>query len=268
MLVALSAALVPAFLFAPGPLAASMSGGGFGSQRILIDRLSESFVDYWNSGDRKFPPGLARAVDYWCDYHVVKAVIAAALLAVLTALGVLLWKAFLRAGGLGAGGRTALASGGVVVTALALVSLAAVVANVQGAIAPLSSLLSMLPMHTSHGELADTLDQVRQRLAEYPDAGDRTPPAVEVMVSDFARYHVVIAVAAPLVAAVFVALGVVSWKRFARTGASDRRTRRVFGTIVLVSALLSAAFIVVAVANAATAAHPAPALLDFFKGGW
>jgi hypothetical protein len=268
VLVALAVALVPAFLFAPGPLAASMSGGGFGDQRNLIDSLSESFVDYWSSGERNFPPGLERVVEYWLDYHVVKAVIAATLLAVLITLGVLLWKAFLRAGGLGAGGRAALASAGVVVTALTLFSLAAVMATLQGATAPLSSLLSMLPMHASHGELADTLDQVRQRLADYPNSGDRTPPAIEVMVSDFSRYHAVIAVAAPMVAAVLVAMSVLSWKRLARTGASDGRTRRVFRSFGLLSALLSSGFIVVAVANLTIAADSAPALLAFFNGGW
>lgn len=268
VLVGLAMALVPAFIFAPGPLAASMSGGGFGDQHNLIDSLSESFVDYWNSGDRNFSPGLERVVDYWLHYHAVKAVIAATLLTVLTTLGVLLWKAFLRAGGLGAGGMAALGSAGVVVTALALFSLAAVMANIQGAIAPFSSLLSMLPMHASRGELADTLDQVRQRLADYPNSGDRTPPAIEVMVSDFSRYHAVIAVAATMVVAVLVGMSVASWKRFARTGASHRRTRNVFRAFGLLSALLSSGVIVVAVANLTTTADPAPALLAFFRGGW
>jgi len=46
VLVALAVALVPAFVYAPGPLAGSMSGGGFGDQRHLIDSLSASFVGY------------------------------------------------------------------------------------------------------------------------------------------------------------------------------------------------------------------------------
>lgn len=268
MLVALAVALVPAFVLTPGPLATSMSGRGFGDRRHLIDSLSASFVGYWNSGDRKFSPGLERVVDYWLYYHVVKAVIAVILLAVLIMLGVLLWKAIPRADGLGMGYRAALATAGVVVTALALVSLAAVMANIQGAIAPFSSLMSMLPMHPSHGELADTLDQVRQQLAHYPDASDRTPPAIQVMVSDFSLYHVVIAVTAPMAAVVFIGMSVVSWRRSAGTGASDRRTRRVFRSFGLLWALLSLAFIILTVANVSVAADPAPALLAFFKGGW
>ncbi|MGW3122792.1 hypothetical protein ACWDBW_37715 [Streptomyces sp. NPDC001107] len=268
MRVVVAAALVPAFVFAPGPLAARMSGGGFGDRRHFIDSLSASLVAYWNSGDRSFSPGLERVVDYWLHYHMVKAAIAASLLAVLISLAVLLWKAFLRADGLGAGRRAVLATAGVVVTALALVSLAAVMANTQGAIAPLSSLLSMLPMHSSHGELANALQQIRQHLTDYPNAGDRTPPAIEVMVSDFAVYHVVIAVAAVTVAVVLIVMSVVSWRRFARAEAYDRRTRRVLRSFGLLWAVLSLPFIVLAVANVSVAADPAPALLAFFKGGW
>jgi hypothetical protein len=36
----------------------------------------------------------------------------------------------------------------------------------------------------------------------------------------------------------------------------------------VLSAVLAVAGIVVAVANAGTAAHPVPALLDFFQNGW
>ncbi|MFB7475160.1 hypothetical protein [Kitasatospora sp. NPDC056184] len=272
MLAGLAAGLVPAFVLAPGPLAARMSGGGFGDQRHLIDSFSTSFVGYWSSGDRDLSPDLERVVDYWLGYHVVKASIAAALLAVLIALGVRLWKAFgqahERGAGLGAGRTAALATAGIAVTALGLASAAAVMANVQGAMAPLSSLLSMLPTHPPHGALADTLDQVRRQLADYPQAGDRTPPAVEALVGDFSLYHLVIAVAAPVVAVALVGLSVVAWRRSARTAASDRRARRVLRSFGLLWAVLSLGFVVLAAANASTAADPAPALLAFFRGGW
>ncbi|MFG3417646.1 hypothetical protein [Micromonospora sp. NPDC048063] len=268
MLVALAVALVAAFVVAPRTLAASGSGGGFVERRDLVEALGEEFVKYWRSGERDLSPGLQRVVDYWFRYHLAKAVIAAILLIVLVALGLLLWKAFLRAGGIGAGRRAALASGGVLVTMLALFSLAMVMANVQGAVAPYASLLPMLASGGTDGELADTLDQVRQRLADSLSAGDRTPPALEVMISDFSRYHVAMAVVAGIVAAVLVGTSVVSWTRFARTGPSDRRTRRVLGSFGVLSALLSLVVIVVIVANTTTAADPAPALLAFFDGGW
>ncbi|MFC8826651.1 hypothetical protein ACFT9I_15060 [Streptomyces sp. NPDC057137] len=272
--VAVAVALVPAFVLVPRAWAARMSDGGFTDERALGESLPGPFVDYWNSGDREFPPDLARLVDYWFHYHVAKAVIAALLLIVLVALGSGLWKVFLRAGGLGAGSRAALASAGVLVTTLALFSLAALMANIQGAVAPFSSLLPMLPLDAPEGELAAALDQIKQGLAENPNpnvspnANDRTTPALQEMISDFSRYHAVIAVAAAIVGAVLVGVSVVLWKRFARTGASDRRTRRVLGSFGVLSALLSPAMIVVAVANAITTADSTPALLGFFEGGW
>ncbi|MFD7427346.1 hypothetical protein ACFV6Z_09855 [Streptomyces sp. NPDC059818] len=267
-LAALAVALGLAFVLAPGPVAGSMPGGGYGGRRGLDARLSAYFVDYWRSGERSFPPALRGVVDYWSRYHVVKAVVAAVLLAVLIALGALLWKAFLRGGALTAGSRAALASAGVVVTALALFSLALAVANIQGAVAPFSSLMSMLPVHASHGELADVLDRIRQQLAGYPDAGGATAPPLRVMVSDFGRYHAVVAVAATVVALALAALSALSWRRFAGTAASDRRTRRVLRSAGLLSALSAAAVLVIAAANTATTADPAPALLAFFEGGW
>ncbi|MCX4681046.1 hypothetical protein OG413_38215 [Streptomyces sp. NBC_01433] len=261
-------ALVAAFVVAPGTLAARGADGGLADSHRLTEAVRQALVGYWSSGDREFTPGLERVVDYWFRYHVAKAVIAAILLIVLVALGVLLWKAFLKAGGLGAGRRVALASAGVLVTMLALLSLVTVMANVQGAVAPLSSLLPLLAVGTTDGELADTLDHVRQRLADSLGTGGQTPPALEVMISDFARYHVAMAVVGSIVAVVLIGMSVVSWMRFARTELSDRRTRRVWGSFGALSALLSLVVIVVAVANTTTAADPAPALLAFFEGGW
>ncbi|GGZ63171.1 hypothetical protein GCM10010371_23390 [Streptomyces subrutilus] len=266
-LAALAVVLAAAFVGAPGPLAARLSGGGFGDRRGLVESLSAAFVGYWNSGDRAFTPGLERVVAYWTHYHVVKAVAAALLLIVLGTLGVLLWKAFLRAGS-GAGRRAALASAGSVVTALALFSLVTVLANVQGAAAPFSSLLPVLPLRTADGELAAVLAQTGQHLAALPRAGDPGPAAVEVMVGDFARYHAVLAVAAATVAVVLLGLAVVAWRRGPGAAAGDRRTRRVLRSFAVLAALVAAAFAVVAVANATTTADPAPALLAFFDGGW
>ncbi|WP_329072044.1 hypothetical protein [Streptomyces sp. NBC_01429] len=269
VLVALAVALVAAFFVAPGRLASSGTGSGLVDEHHLGKAFRAAFVGYWSSGDRGFSPDLESVVDYWFRYHVAKAVIAALLLTVLVALGVLLWKAFLRAGGLGAGRRAALAAGGIFAAMLGLLSSVVVMANIQGATAPFASLFPMLVVRTADGELADTLDQVRQRLAEPQSAGARTPPALTVMISDFSRYHVVLAVLAAIAAVVLIGLSVLLWKRFARTGAgSDRRTRRVVGSFGVLSALLSLALIVVAVANTTSAADPAPALLSLFEGGW
>ena len=271
LLTALAVALGAAFVLAPGWLAAGPSDRGFGERRNLVATLRQGFVEYWKSGDRGFSPELERVVDYWYRYHVVKAVCAALLLVVLVVLGVLLWKAFLR--GTTALRTGALASAGVVVTVLALGSLAALMANVQGATAPFSSVVSMLPLGAPDGQLAGVAGQVRQDLAHYSGADEQHTPAVEVMVNDFGRYHAVLAVAASLVAVVLIGLSVLAWKRFAGArargaGRQERRVRRLLGALGVVSVLLSCATIIIVVANVGTAADPAPALLGFFEGGW
>ncbi|MFI9507798.1 hypothetical protein [Nocardia sp. NPDC052566] len=257
-LTALAAALVAAFVVAPGTLAARWSGGSI-DESNLRGALRDAFIGYWRAGERGFPPDLARVVDYWFRYHVVKGVIAAVLLIVLVALGVLLWRGFLRAAGVG--DKVALGSGGVVVTAVGVLSLLAVMANIQGVAAPFSSLLPMLGVGEAEGELGETVDQVRQRLA---DSSDGRP--LDVMIGDFARYHVAMAVIAAIVAVVFLGTSVLLWKRFA--GTSDRRARWVFGSFGALSVLSSLAMCGVVAANTMAAVHSASALLGFFNGGW
>jgi hypothetical protein len=266
-LAAAAAALVAAFVVVP-PLVAGGPGGGFADERHLTDAVRAAFVGYWRSGRREFSPDLDRIVDYWFHFHVVKAAISAILLIALVALGVLLWKAFLRGGGLGTGKGAAHAASGVLVTILALVSLAALMANVQGAAAPFASLFPMLTDGAPDAELAATLEQARQLLAAAPGAGGRTPPALGALISGFSWYHAAMAVIASIVAVVLIGTSVLLWKRFAATASSDRRTRRVLGSFGVVAVLLSLATIVLVVANATTAADRGPALLALLEGGW
>lgn len=111
MLAVLAVALAAAFVVAPRMLA-GIGGGGFAGRRSLVKALRKSLIGYWNSGDRDLSPDLQRVVDYWLRYHLAKAAIAAILLVVLFALGVLIWKAFLTVGGLGTGARAVLVSAG------------------------------------------------------------------------------------------------------------------------------------------------------------
>ncbi|MFJ9118003.1 hypothetical protein ACIRJO_20900 [Streptomyces sp. NPDC102394] len=269
LLATLAAALVPALLLAPHALAANGSQDGLADQRHLVDAVGDGFVGYWHAGDRRLSPDMRQLVDYWFRFHVAKAVIAALLLLVLTALGVLLWRAYARSGGPGTARRAALAAAGTCVAALSLLSLLVVMANVQGAAAPFTSLLSMLPVGTpGHGALADTLDQVRRRLtdASHP-GGAPAPPALATMISDNSRYHATLAVTAGVVATVFAGMSVALWRRFARTGTPRRRTRRVLGSFGALSGVASLALVVLAVANTTTATDSARGLLIFFNGG-
>jgi len=266
LFVALSAGLGAAFVYAPRWVAASTPGGGFADQRTLIASLRDAFGEYWGAGSRNFAPPMRRIVDYWFRYHVAKAVVAALLVGVLVTLCVVLWRTYLRTG-LGAWGKGAIAAAWGLAATLALVSVALVAANIQGAVAPFSSLLSMLPAAKRDGRFAATLDQVRQGLAHYSGADNRTSPALRGMVDDFALYHVVVVVVAAVVALVLIGMSVLVWRRFARAG-GERRARRAFATFGVASLAASLIVLVIAAANLTTVAAPAPALLAFFQGGW
>ncbi|MGW9209433.1 hypothetical protein ACWGR4_20895 [Embleya sp. NPDC055664] len=268
LLVGAVVALIAALFVVPPILAEHIAGEGSVDQDNLAASFRTAFVEYWRAGRRDFTPGMDRAVDYWFRFHVVKAVIAAILLVVVVALGMLVWRAFLRARDLGTGRRAGLVSAGVFVTMLGAGALATVMANIQGAVAPFSSLLTLLPSGAAEGETGDTLRQVREALDAPSGKGERTPPALDLMIDDFARYHAALAVVAGLVAVVLIGLAVVVWRRFAATEAADRRTRRLlgwFGVLAVASVLV---VLVVVMANVGTTADPKPALAAFFEGGW
>ncbi len=259
-LAAVTATLVVGFVVAPPVLAAAWSGRAFVDQGDLVAAVREAFVGYWHSGDSRLTPDMQSLADYWMRYHVVKAVLAALVLAALVAFGVLLGRRYVTSGDLGVGRRVGFAAAGVLGAMLAAVASAAVMANIQGAVAPFSSLLSMLPVGEPGGELTDTLTQIEQRLAD----GDRTPPALDAMIRDFAEYHAAMAVVAACAAAVLLGVSVLSWRR---ARAAARRARRPLRWVGALSTVSVVALIVVAVANAGTAADPAPALVTFFDGG-
>ncbi|MEU6586201.1 hypothetical protein [Nocardia sp. NPDC046763] len=261
VLTALALVLTTALVLAPAWLADS-GPSDFADQHKLRRALRDGFVAYWNSGNRTHPPALISVINYWFRYHVAKGAIAAVLLIVLIALATLLWKAYLRAGGLGAAQQYALVTAGTLVSLFALAALLTVIANIQGAVAPFSSLLPMLPSGANDPQLAATFDQIRQQLTEATGAA----PPVNDMVSDFTRYHVTMAIIAAILATTALGLTAVSWKRFARS--ADTRTRRILCGSGIVTALLSLASIVLLTANTTSAMHSTSALSAFFNGGW
>jgi len=258
-LAVLAAALVVAFVLAPARLAANGSTTDLADDGRLTAAYRHAFVANWRSGDRVIDPGLQRVVDYWFRYHVAKALLSGALLVVLIMLGVLIWRAFLRTGGLRA---AALAAGGALATALAVLSLATIMANIRGAAAPFGSLLPML-LGTSSEPLAGTLAQIRQQLADRQNS-----PALEVIISDYVRFHAVLAVEGAIVVVMLIVLTVRLWRRFTRTDRAERRTRQLLAAYGGFIPLLSLALTVVVVANITTVADPLPGLEGFFAGGW
>lgn len=267
VLTALAGALFAALVFAPRMLATRGRDSDLADRHTLVNDLCDAFIEYWRSGKEQPSPGLERVIDYWFRYNVVKGVIASILLMVLVALGSLLWKTFLRDGGPGRVRKVALVSAGVSVVGFALFALWTAVASLQGAAAPFASILPLLG-GASNGALADTVDQIKQQLTDSTGGSEQARPALEGIVSDYVRFHVVREIAAVPIAFVFTGASVMLWNKLARRGSNDRRTRRVLVSFAASSTVLSLFFILIFLVNRATATDPNPGLLNLFNGSW
>lgn len=258
VLSAVTAVLLAAFFVVPGSLS---------HQGVDTGNLSASFrsgmVGYWESGSQDFPRQLEATVAFWFRFHLVKAGVSALLLAATVALGVALWRQWRRPA-VDRPSRVLLAPPALLATLLGPFALVALVANVQGATAPFASLLPLLTNGGADGELATTLAQIRQQLADHP-AGPHTP-ALTAMVSDLALYHAVLAAMAALVTVALAAIAVAQWRQHRTT--PDARSRRALKLGITTSVLLSGVVLVVAFANTTTATHSPEALAGLFNGGW
>ncbi|MBM2614557.1 hypothetical protein JIG36_03185 [Actinoplanes sp. LDG1-06] len=255
LLTVLAAALIAAFVLVPPLLASSWTGSHLVSHGDLVEASQEAFTGYWRSGGGELDARLQGLVDYWYAFHIVKGAIAGALLAVLATLAVPLWK---RTGALWKSSAT-------VVTMLALLSAAALMANVQGTLAPFSSLLPMVAETTS-GESA--LADAGHQLSEALNTGAPTPASLTTMIDDFGWYHAVMVPIAGFATLILLVATVRLWRRFAATDRSAKPVRRLLAVTGVLSALLTLAMAAVVVANATTAANPAAALSAFFNGSW
>lgn len=254
-------ALAAAFVLLPRPLAAVLSGRSYGDEQHLTGQVTAAFVRYWSIGRYGLTPELSHLIVYWRWFHVVKAVSAIGLLVVLVVLANRLGKAYARTDPRDAAWPAA--TGGVVVTVLSVCAFAPALANVQGTLAPFSSLMSMLPINSAHGELETVVGEVKHELAHYPSGSSG---ALQRMVSDLARYHVVVAVISKFTAVVLVAFTVRSWRTRARTARTDRRARRLFASLGITSVLMTAFIVVLALANTTAAADSPTAVLNFYNG--
>ncbi|KXO99207.1 hypothetical protein AXK61_18230 [Tsukamurella pseudospumae] len=200
------------FLVAPRQIV----GTGFDS------RAADEFPSYILSGRAELTGGLASLVDDWQRYHLIKALFAGLLVVLALYLGH---------------------------RALALIPTVLFIANVQGAVAPLSSAFSLLGdrVSESDGPVAQALSAMRRQLR-----GDRSP-AVQELVDDFARYHLAVVVMAGVLTIVLVVFAVRAWRQGRRRWA-----------MATVAAAVAAA--VVTWANLTTTLDPARGLLDFLGG--
>lgn len=222
--------------------------------------VGPAFVDFWGSRDGAVGPDLSRIVNCWRWFHVLKAVIAAALLLVLGVSEARLRDAARRAASTPR--RVVLGASWVLGAALCLLAFLIVIANVQGAVAPLSSVLNLLPRAGSDPQLTVVFGQIERELR----VGGR-PPALDTLLHDFASYHAAMAVLAGATAAILSLTGGLLWIKRAGPVRDDSRARQAFAAGSFSIGLLAAGFAVLAAANLSTVANTAPALLGFFEGG-
>lgn len=225
----------------------------------LSGRLSSAFVAFWQSGSPAIGGDLAHVAAYWQAFHITKAVAAAALLGILVLLGVRIWQAFARAERPGM--RWLLGTAGVLGAPLAPFVLVVLLANVQGAVAPLSSVLTFLPVDGSDPAVAQAVAQIGDGLRS-----GALPPALTALVDDFRTYHAVLAACALAAAVAIVVTSVVLLVLRARLPREQRSARRVLTTIACLIPAVALCLAVIALANYSTVEDTLPALAEFFSG--
>lgn len=222
----------------------------------LPSAATSAFLSDWKPNAPGLNAPLRELVEYWRLFHLVKA--GFALLLVVVAAPTTAWwyrnlwvaptrrRATLAlAAALFAGIFTA---GGVVL----------LVANIQGAIAPLASLISLMPWQKDVA-LARIAERISAALSA-EQAPEGVPEPVSLLVADFATYHVAMAAMAGLIAIVLLAGGIAA----ARSAHVTSRSVRV--TVATLALMCSAATLVVCAANISSATNAEQALRLFFTG--
>jgi len=240
---------VAAVMVLPWHVASTITGASWTGPVQLADSVRHGLLSDWSRGIAVPGEGasaLADAAQFWRWFHIVKAVLATGVLVASAGFVALAWRArrsssqrWHRFGLLLASG-----AGGLLV----MLSLVVVIANVQGAVAPLSSVLSFLPTNESDVGFASSISSLRDNLA-----GSQPSAAAIAIIRDFSMYHVVVAVL--LGATALVATGLAF--RLLRT-----REWLASGALVFVAL----AFALLTVANVGTALHPVPAFDSFLSG--
>lgn len=255
-LVVLVAVLAAAFLGLPARLA-GLRGPRFGGEQALASAFRTDFLQFWRSGGT-ISTDLDELLSYWVLYHLAKALVAGLLLVALVTMSAHLRRRIARPQPAPEARRLAHRAA---LAASVLASFCAwllVMANIQGAVAPFSSLVSMLPGPAT-SPIAGALSQVSRQITDYPTSSST---AVDVMVADFSRYHLALALLAGLATFVLAITTHSAWRRSRSLG----RSRPQALTAALPSALGTTALATLLTANAATAINPAPALAAFFAG--
>lgn len=231
------------------------------SDRLELEQaVDRGFTHFWkNDGERS---ALREAIRFWSTYHLLKLLFAALIVAVAVSLSA---RLFDRAKGAGSQTMASLWS---VATAFAGATGAffslLVLANLQGLVAPIASLLPTL-VASPDPESARVVNDA-QRLLPVSDAARSTRP-LHVLIHDFTRFHVVLAIGAAVLAVGLLLTSLAAWRRARRTMTSERRIRSMYRWLAASSGTAALALGLLAVVNSATAAAPLKPLAALLAGG-
>ncbi|WP_143546698.1 hypothetical protein [Rhodococcus sp. 06-235-1A] len=240
------AALVAAFVLGPAALLRG-TYPQFQDHSAMGELLGRGLVDYWESGVRTYPAGLAEMVDYWFDWHAIKIVISVLLTVVLGLLAATLWRRSLTAG---VGYVVAAAT----TTVLSLFSVFLAVLNIQSTVAPVVALLPMLTDDNAQGQTARSLIQ------NGVQSGDSRPPLLELL-TQVKHYNWAVIVATVVVIAVVGTATAIAFRRYRSADATDGPHRRMFVVLGPLGAVMTIVMALLSIAAVVAVVDPGAALL-------
>lgn len=242
--------LTPATVLVPIALLALR---GHPSEASLVAAAGSAVAGADLSGPVAGSPALADLVALWGWFHLAKAVLAGLLVVTLVGVASGMRHRAVAAGPAERRWPARVAEAGVL--GWLLLALTVLLANVQGAVAPLASVASLLPPGRGAGELGAVVDDLRRSVSAQP-----LSPASGLasdLLGDFTLYHAVFAVLA-------LATGIVLTTLAARGVVLRRQPTWLLRAAVL--GVAGGGFLLLAAANASTWAHPAPALVASLGG--
>lgn len=255
-LIALIVLLTIAIAFLPGTLARVSAGATALTTGNLAVTLGDAFSQWWSTGEAALTSEMQQVVQFWQVFHIVKATVAAGLLAVVLLAGAQLLQAY--SGSVRRGRRAMIVVVGILGAAWVPVILVILLANIQGAIAPLSSVMGLVPMGTP----SEAVLQVREQFAN-----GTTTPVLTVLVDDFRSYHAAMVACSAIAAmVVIVAIAVAGYRR-SRLPREVAGLRRVLAALITALSLFGLFLVLIVILNMSTVDETAPALAAFFNGG-
>ncbi len=213
----------------------------------MSDLLGRGLVEYWASGVRTFPPGLAEMVDYWFEWHAIKIVISVLLTVVLGLLAAALWRRSLTAG---TGYVIAAAS----TTVLSLFSVFLAVLNTQSTAAPVVALLPMLSDDNADGQTAQSMIENGVR------NGEDGPPLITLL-EQVEHYNWSMLVSTVVVIAVVGGATALAFRRYTSTNSANRSHRRMFVVLGSLGTVMTIVMTLMLVAAIVAVIDPGEALL-------